>query len=211
MKQTENAVVLNGSKHRDPDSDQLTNGNETGGHHDKDGDDCSDCLVQQKLHHGADPEADGDGGDGAVTFSRPEAIWRKTFLTTRMTLGSLNLISLCLKFPLIILIIRMVLDIAKAKATESQVVTIEPPYEDEVPQPVSSGDSDSKSQKRESVFHSLATDRPPACLPIDTSPIVTSLLFSDDRGLCRADRPAARHVRGNSAGSRAVRLFLLDE
>lgn len=147
MKTSESTVLQNGSsdkRHDASETDKL-NGNENGHHHDKDGDDCSDCLVQQKLHLSGDPEAGGE----EVIFSRPEAIWRKTFLITRMTLGSVNLISLCLKVPLIILVIRMVMDIAKAKASESQVTTIEPPYEDEVaPVPVNS-DSEAKSQKRE--------------------------------------------------------------
>lgn len=138
---------VNGSKSHDPDllNHSLTNGNEKGNGH---RDDCDDCLVREKLNQSQDPEGENE----TVVFSRPEAIWRKTFLVTRVTLGSANLMSLCLKFPLIILIIRMVVELAQAKASETQVTTIEPPYEEEVVQPVSSGDSgspdDAKSQKQ---------------------------------------------------------------
>lgn len=211
---------VNGSKSHDPDllNHSLTNGNEKGNGH---RDDCDDCLVREKLNQSQDPEGENE----TVVFSRPEAIWRKTFLVTRVTLGSANLMSLCLKFPLIILIIRMVVELAQAKASETQVTTIEPPYEEEVVQPVSSGDSgspdDAKSQKRESCLPWQRTDSQPSiddrCVSVDRwrspscRPIVTLFPFPDDRGVHRANRSAGPHVRGNPAGARALCLLLLDE
>ena len=121
------AVVLNGSKHHDSDHQTRTNGNENGlSGRDKHGDECDDCLVHEKLN----PK----GAEDEVVITRPEAIWRLTFLTSRVTLGSLNLISLCLKIPLVFLFIRMLLDILRAKqaAAAAELTTIEPPYEDAV-------------------------------------------------------------------------------
>ena len=117
------------------------NGNDSNGQANREREECEDCLVRQKLQPG-----DPDEPALAIPFTRREAVCRRTFLVTRLTLGAFNLTSLCLKLPLIVLIVRMVVEMAQAKASEAQVTTIEPPYEEEGNQ---QANPDSKSQKRE--------------------------------------------------------------
>lgn len=80
----------------------------------------------QKLNDHSDQES-GMGFRNGSDF-----LWSKTYLVTRTTLGFLNLISLCLKTPLLIFLLRMVIEVLVAKKEEARVTTIEPPYEEDL-------------------------------------------------------------------------------
>lgn len=121
------------SKQRLTATDDAPGDGEGASNHSKD-------YIQEKLN------ASGDHESGeARTFTLQETIWKKTYLATRITLGSLNLCSLCLKIPILILIIRVLVELVQAKKEAETVTTIEPPYDDE-PVPVPPGGDEGKSE-----------------------------------------------------------------
>jgi hypothetical protein len=108
-------------------------------------------YVREKLNQSS-PESGGESGESNSRMgfrSSSDYLWSKTYLSTRIGLGFLNLISLCLKTPLLIMILRMVAEVLVAKKEEARVTTIEPPYEEDL-QPANpvSDESAVKAQRR---------------------------------------------------------------
>lgn len=87
-----------------------------------------DDYIREKLN-----PSTSDQESGVMGFrNSKDYLWSKTYLLTRLTLGFLNLISLCLKTPLLIFLLRMVVEVLVAKKEEARVTTIEPPYEEDL-------------------------------------------------------------------------------
>ena len=94
--------------------------------------DASSDFLPKKLAQGSDPSV--DDGMSTLALTKNELMIRKAYLFLRLTLGTLNLISFILKVPLLLLILRVAVELSQQKKKESMVTTIEPPYEDELPQ-----------------------------------------------------------------------------
>ena len=147
------AVVFFGAKNHDPDR---LDAKESNGRGVKDisyrEEGAGGGEESEKLNQSTDADDTEEGSEERIVFTKKEAVWSRAFLLSRLALGSFNLISLCLKIPLIILIIRMVVELAKAKAVEQSVTTIEPPYDDELPVNNGTGTDpeEAKSQRSES-------------------------------------------------------------
>jgi len=142
MKNKGPSVIL--YSHTQRKSDNLDNYNEESkqrltGTDDAPGDESnhSKDYIEEKLH-----AADQEAGEGR-TFTPQETMWKRTYLATRIILGSLNLCSLCLKIPILILIVRVLVELVQAKKQAETVTTIEPPYDDE-PVPVPTGGDEGK-------------------------------------------------------------------